>query len=155
MMIAARWRKASTREQCNALYPGSNPGRASTLRRYRGYGSASRRSPGNPMPEIDKYASRAWRQRLREILNRDWDPIGVVRDFSADDEYDGYVGKIAAMLRDNASDEELLTYLKWAEVEHMGLGPARFDRTRILEVITALRRVGPAPKGPGGLPNAG
>src|SRR6185312_4414084 len=24
--------EASTREQCNALYPGSNPGRASTLR---------------------------------------------------------------------------------------------------------------------------
>src|SRR5450631_1177964 len=29
MIGAARWRKASTREQCIALYPGSNPGRAS------------------------------------------------------------------------------------------------------------------------------
>jgi len=27
--------EASTREQCNALYPGSNPGRASSLRRLR------------------------------------------------------------------------------------------------------------------------
>src|SRR5580700_7640145 len=31
-MDAARWRKASTREHCTALYPGSNPGRASSLR---------------------------------------------------------------------------------------------------------------------------
>src|ERR1700733_11356662 len=29
MIAAARWRKASTRERCIALYPGSNPGRAS------------------------------------------------------------------------------------------------------------------------------
>src|ERR1700676_1625608 len=32
MIKLARWRKASTREQCIALYPGSNPGRASSLR---------------------------------------------------------------------------------------------------------------------------
>src|SRR5216683_6487943 len=32
MIGTARWRKASTREQCIALYPGSNPGRASSLR---------------------------------------------------------------------------------------------------------------------------
>src|SRR5260370_16397124 len=32
MIGAARWRNASTREQCIALYPGSSPGRASTLR---------------------------------------------------------------------------------------------------------------------------
>jgi hypothetical protein len=28
------------------------------------------------MPEIDKHASRGWRSRLTEVLNRDWDPIG-------------------------------------------------------------------------------
>src|ERR1700687_2594969 len=32
MIETARWRKAATREQCIALYPGSNPGRASSLR---------------------------------------------------------------------------------------------------------------------------
>jgi hypothetical protein len=96
------------------------------------------------MPEIDKHASRAWRSRLRDVLNRDWDPIGGCPD----DEYDGYMGKIAAMLRDNASDEEMIAYLKWVEVEHMGLGTAeQFDsrRDRILGVIAALRKVGPPP----------
>src|ERR1700687_4437446 len=32
MIETARWRKAATREQSIALYPGSNPGRASSLR---------------------------------------------------------------------------------------------------------------------------
>lgn len=104
------------------------------------------------MPEIDKHASREWRSRLREVLNREWDPIGVAGDGGVEDEYDGYMGKIAAMLRENASDEEMLAYFKWAEVENMGLGSEdQFDSrrdyhlTRILGVINALRKVGPPP----------
>jgi len=96
------------------------------------------------MAEIDKHASRVWRSRLREVLNRDWDPIGGCPK----DEYDGYMGKIAAMLRENASDEEMLAYFKWAEVENMGLGSEeQFDRhrDRILGVIAALRKVGASP----------
>jgi hypothetical protein len=94
------------------------------------------------MPEIDKQASAAWRSRLREVLNRDWDPIGGC----AEDEYDQYIGKIAAMLHDNASDADFVEYLKWAEVGNMGLGPAsRFDRSHALKVIAALRAVGPPP----------
>lgn len=100
------------------------------------------------MPEIDKHASREWRSRLRDVLNREWDPIGVAGDGGVEDEYDGYTGKIAAMIRDNASDEDMIAYLKWAEVENMGLGTAeQFDshRDRILGVIAALRKVGPPP----------
>jgi hypothetical protein len=55
------------------------------------------------MPEIDKHALLTWRSRIREILNRDGDPIGGW----AADEYDGYIGKIATMLRDNASGQDL------------------------------------------------
>jgi len=94
------------------------------------------------MPEIDKQASRAWRSRISEVLNRIWDPIGGCPE----DEYNAYMGKIAAMIRDNASDDELLAYLKWAEVEHMGLGPAsHFNQSRGLKVIAALRKLGPPP----------
>jgi hypothetical protein len=63
------------------------------------------------MPEIDKHASRTLRSRIREILNRDWEPIGG----GPADKYDGYMGKIATMLRDNASDQDLVAYFKWAE----------------------------------------
>jgi hypothetical protein len=77
------------------------------------------------MPEIKKHASRISQSHIREVLNRAWDPIGGCPE----DEYDGYIGKIAALLRDNASDDELLAYLEWAEVEHMGLGPpSHFDQ---------------------------
>jgi len=94
------------------------------------------------MPEIDKHASLTWRSRIREILNRDWDPIGGCPA----DEYDGYMGKIATMLRDNAGDQDLVAYFKWAEVEHMGLGSeAQFDSMLILKVIAALREIGPPP----------
>jgi hypothetical protein len=94
------------------------------------------------MPEIDDHASRAWRSRLREVLNRDWDPIGGCPP----DEYDGYMDEITAMLRDNASDEDFVEYLKWAQVENMGLGPASlFDRVHALKVVAALRAVGPPP----------
>ena len=55
MMGSARWRKASTREQCIALYPGSNPGRASSpslghLPAFRAspIGSASQNRGSNP-----------------------------------------------------------------------------------------------------------
>jgi hypothetical protein len=88
------------------------------------------------MPEIDKHALRIWRTRIREVLNSVWDPIGECPE----DEYEAYVGKIAAMIRDDASDDEL----KWAEVEYMGLGTdSDFDRSRGLKVIAALRELEP------------
>jgi hypothetical protein len=60
------------------------------------------------MAAIDIHASRAWRSQIREVLNRDWDPIGNVPA----DEYDSYVGAMAAMIRNSASDEELLQFLR-------------------------------------------
>jgi hypothetical protein len=91
---------------------------------------------------MDKYASRRWRKSIRDVLNREWDPIGV-GEFT-DDEYDSYVGELAAMIRKNASDEKLLAYLEWVEVDHMALGP-KFDHKRGIKVISALRALGNAP----------
>jgi hypothetical protein len=88
---------------------------------------------------INKHESRAWRLKIREILNHDWDPIGGCPA----DEYEGYVGKLAGMIRSGASDEEILVYLRWAEVEHMGFG--RFDLERGKRVVKTLRALGPAP----------
>lgn len=88
---------------------------------------------------IDKEASRIWRDRIRDILNQQWDPIGGCPA----DEYDGYVGTIAAMVRDNMTDEALMEYLEWAESVHMGFG--RFDRERARMVIASIRALGTAP----------
>jgi hypothetical protein len=89
------------------------------------------------MASIDKRASRAWRNHIREVLNRDWDPIGNVPA----NEYDSYVGAIAAMIRNNASDEELLQFLRRAELKCMGLSDP-FNQARALSVIAALRATG-------------
>jgi hypothetical protein len=42
----------------------------------------------------NKYQSRQNRARVREVLMRDWDPIGVAGIAEAADEYDGYVGTV-------------------------------------------------------------
>jgi hypothetical protein len=86
---------------------------------------------------IDKEASRRWRRRIREVCNAEWDPIGVAEE--SPDEYDGYVGEVAAMLREGTSDEELFAYLNWAETVHMGL-PGNPERLR--KVIAAIRELG-------------
>ena len=89
---------------------------------------------------IDKKATQLWLRRIIDILNREWDPIGVVR-LGVQDEYDGYAGKIAALIRDGATDKELLEYLEWAEVENMGLSESA-DTERATRVIRALRDLG-------------
>lgn len=72
------------------------------------------------------------------MLNEQWDPIGL-RAGPDDDEYEAYVGKVAAMLRDGASDDALLAYLRWAETEHMGLPE---NSERLEKVVAAIRVVG-------------
>ena len=81
-----------------------------------------------------------WLRRIIDILNTDWDPIGVV-GAGVYDEYDGYAGKIAALLRSGATDKQLSDYLEWAEVEHMGLDRP-FETARAARVIAALRNLG-------------
>jgi len=49
------------------------------------------------------------------------------------------VGKLTAMLREAASDDDLLRYLRWAETEHMGL---RGDEAQLHRVIASIRSLG-------------
>jgi hypothetical protein len=79
---------------------------------------------------IDKEASRLWRGHIRDVLNRQWDPIGGCPA----DEYDSYAGTIAAMLRDDAA---LLKYLERAESVNMGYG--HFNAGRARDVVKSLR----------------
>ncbi len=46
----------------------------------------------------NKYQSRENRAEVREVLMREWDPIGVRDCADAQDEYDAYVGKVYVML---------------------------------------------------------
>jgi hypothetical protein len=86
-------------------------------------------------------AMRQWLQQISTILRRDWDPIGCD---VPDDEYESYVGPIAALLRDGATDAQFSAYLEWAESENMGLG-GPFSQERAAKVIAALQGLGPPP----------
>jgi len=71
---------------------------------------------------------RWWRERgereLRELLLREWDPIGIARIADAqDDEYEHYAGQLARRLRAGASEEEIAAVLEGFRTD-MGLEPS-------------------------------
>ena len=70
----------------------------------------------------NKYQSRENRARVREILMRDWDPIGISGVEDAVDEYDAYVARAYVMLMDEqASAEAIAAYLFEIATANMGL----------------------------------
>jgi len=67
-------------------------------------------------------AGRVWltiQNQMRDVLNSDWDPIGVAD--IVDDEYDMYIGHLHSLLMKGASEQDIAEYLLWVEVERMGL----------------------------------
>jgi len=57
--------------------------------------------------------------QIRNVLNSDWDPIGVAD--IVDDEYDEYIGHIHSLLTKDAGEQNIAEYLSWVELERMGL----------------------------------
>jgi hypothetical protein len=74
-------------------------------------------------------------RQLRDLLMREWDPIGVSLVPEARDEYDGYLGSIAARLRRGDSVDKLAELLAGFRTERMGLRP---DPARDLSAAHAI-----------------
>ncbi len=69
----------------------------------------------------NKYQSRENRARVRQLLLREWDPIGI-NGLGPADEYDAYADKAYVMLMDDrATAEQIAAYLLQIALEHMGL----------------------------------
>jgi hypothetical protein len=71
---------------------------------------------------------RWWRERgdreLRELLLREWDPIGIADLADAPlDEYEHYAGQLARRLRAGATEEEIAAVLEGFRSD-MGLEPS-------------------------------
>jgi hypothetical protein len=73
-------------------------------------------------------------RELREILMREWDPIGIGDEPLAQDEYDGYIGRIAAALGHGSPATDIAAMLTSA-TDGMGLQP---DVARDQRVAGAL-----------------
>ena len=90
-----------------------------------------------------KYQPPENRARVREVLMREWDPIGVAGVAEAADEYDTYADKAYVMLMDErASAEAIAAYLFEIATRHMGLShiadlAARSER--VARTLVALR----------------
>ena len=80
----------------------------------------------NPAMDHAEY-ERWWRESgsagLRELLYREWDPIGL-KDLAEDssDEYEAYAGQLVRRLRAGADDEDVAAQLAAFRIE-MGLEP--------------------------------
>jgi hypothetical protein len=83
-------------------------------------------------------AGRVWleiQERIREVLNASWDPIGVAG--AVDDEYDGYIGSIFGLLQRGAPAEKIAEHLSTIETDRMGLESSSSDH--LLDIADRLR----------------
>jgi hypothetical protein len=91
----------------------------------------------------NRFQARKNRARVREVLMREWDPIGISGVPEAVDEYDTYADKAYAMLMvERASAEAISAYLFDVATSHMGISSLgtlaeRSDRTA--KVLVAMR----------------
>jgi hypothetical protein len=87
--------------------------------------------------EIDGEAWLEIQERVRDVLNQQWDPIGVAD--VVEDEYDGYIGEIYAPLKSGSSEAELAEHLRSIEADEMELRVSPIEKLRT--VADSLRRL--------------
>ena len=92
-----------------------------------------------PKPLIGNEESRRIRMEIRHVLMDVWDPIGVKDEPNAQDEYDGYIGKLFELLTSHAPDSDLVEHLYWAAHDQMGFDAAK--RSDMLSTVEALRKI--------------
>jgi hypothetical protein len=59
------------------------------------------------------------RSRIRAILLTEWDPSGAERVEAAHQTYDAYLGPLADLIRSDAGEDGIVTFLKDRESEIM------------------------------------
>ena len=69
-------------------------------------------------------------QAVKEVLFREWDPIGVNPNPACSDEYDSYVGKIVRLLQAEADEYKIAEHLRSLQRVGMGLSSVNEERDR-------------------------
>jgi len=64
-------------------------------------------------------------KRVDEVLHYVWDPIGVSGIPEARDEYNMYLPRVFALLKESANEERIADYLGTITTESMGLSAKR------------------------------
>ncbi len=76
---------------------------------------------------------------IRQVLLRDWDPIGVKDSPEAQDEYDSYVWPVYSILLKRGGPRDVAAYLAELVQESMGLGTSQ-DREEIVADYMAIAK---------------
>jgi hypothetical protein len=63
------------------------------------------------MASEEQLRARSIQESIRDILLRDWDPIGINDVPEAQDEYDSYVGGVYRLLASHCSVDEMVDHL--------------------------------------------
>jgi hypothetical protein len=58
--------------------------------------------------------------QIRQILMKEWDPIGIKDQEACEDEYDSYIPAIRTKLQSCASEKSIAQHLAAIEIEWMG-----------------------------------
>jgi hypothetical protein len=82
--------------------------------------------------------AKSYQDAIREVLMREWDPIGVADCPQAQDEYDQYINQIYGMLIRREPRYKLVDFLWWAETENMGLYGTRKRTERTADLLLKI-----------------
>ena len=100
-------------------------------------------------PRQDRNSPKHLFALIREVLFRDWDPLGLGAAPGTPDDYDAVARELHALVTDpETTVERLAAYLRWVEREQMGLQRRPGMATGAAERLMAL--MGEAGGGSGG-----
>jgi hypothetical protein len=88
-------------------------------------------------PVMPKEESREVQRAIRRVFLEVWDPLRIADEPLAQDEYDGYIGRVFELLVTGGSDKEIIEYLESA-VGRMGMDGSRRS---LQDVTVALRQI--------------
>jgi len=77
--------------------------------------------------------------RVRVILLRHWDPIGIRDIARCSDEYDNYIPKIVQLLEDGADEYKIREHLLQIETVAMGMRGKPERCRHVAEMLCGLR----------------
>ena len=97
-------------------------------------------------PVMPKEESRELRRAIRKVFLEVWDPIGIADEPFAQDEYDGYIGRVFELLTAGGSDRVIEEYLLWT-TSRMGMDGSRVSLKTVVEALHRMEWKGKATQG--------
>jgi hypothetical protein len=82
--------------------------------------------------------SREIEDAIRQVLMRDWDPIGIADEPACADEYDSYIGGVYHLLASGADEARIASHLATVQTEMMGLPK---QAVFLMDVAQRLREI--------------